>query len=221
MTGPAPHTLAAAEAIVEDVGMMRAGNETRRGDWMETWQGVRFFPLDPRPEEVLLADIAHHLSRINRYNGAAQIEHYSVAEHSVLMANALHREGCPPEVCYQALMHDAAEAYIGDMVRPLKRQPELRGFVDAEAVMWRAIVDGNDVLSSFKEAGGYELDRRVKEADNRILVDERAQVMRQNGNTWGIDHLEPMGVKIYGLTPDEAEKAFIRTERKFRELAGF
>lgn len=207
--------------LEEDVGMMRAGNETRRGDWMETWQGVRFFPLDPRPEEVLLEDVAHHLSRINRYNGACEVEHYSVAEHSVLLANALHRDGAPPEVAYQGLFHDSPEAYIGDMVRPLKRQPEMVGFCNAEELVWRAVVDGNDVLSSFLEAAGYELDRRVKEYDNRILVDERRQVMRASLNPWGIDHMEPLGVRIYGLSPNEAERAFLRTERKYRELAGF
>jgi uncharacterized protein len=207
--------------IVEDVGMMRAGNETRKGDWMEVYSGIKFFPLDPRPEEISLVDIAHHLSRINRYNGACQIEHYSVAEHSVLMAHALYREGVPPEVAYQALFHDAAEAYIGDMVRPLKRQPEMVGFCAAEILIWRAIVDSNPVLASFKEAVGYELDRRVKEADNRILVDERAQCMAPSTNTWGIGHLEPLGVKIKGWKPSVAKILFLEAATLYRKLSGF
>lgn len=217
---PAPHRLADAE----DVGMMRAGNETRVGDWMETWQGVRFYPLDPRPAEVLLADVAHHLARINRYNGACEWQHYSVAEHSVLMADWLYAEyGCPL-LAYQGLFHDAPEAYIGDMVRPLKRN--MPSFVAAEAPVYDAVVMSNQVLRlahgpdqawAFHNVGGhFELDDRVKAADNRILVDERAQVMRQSGNTWGIDHLQPLGIQLHGWAPGEAESNFLFAEEEYR-----
>lgn len=219
MNGPAPHRLA-----IEDVGMMRAGNETRKGDWMETWQGVRFYPLDPRPEEVLLLDVAHHLGRINRYNGACDFEHFSVAEHSVLMADWLYREfGCPL-LSYQALFHDAPEAYIGDMVRPLKRN--MPAFVAAEEPVWRAVVRAFPLLgrkgqSQVAQAGGnpeafWAMDDRVKEADNRILVDERAQVMRPSGNPWGIDHLTGLGVTIHGMPPGEAEQNFLFAEEDYR-----
>lgn len=212
----APHTLAAAEALVEDVGMMRAANETRKGDWMECWPGVKFYPLDPRSEEVRLDTIAHSLARINRYNGQTEVECYTVAEHSVLMALALLSEGCPPAVAYQALFHDAPEAYIGDMVRPLKRN--MPDFVAAEDPVWRAVVDAFPILSSFKEAAGYEMDRRVKEADNRILVDERAQVMRPSGLPWGIDHLPPLNVSIAGWYPAEAERRFLNAEELLRGM---
>lgn len=214
-------------SAVEDVGMMRAGNETRKGDWMETWQGVRFYPLDPRPEEVLLADIAHHLARINRYNGACELEHYSVAEHSVLMSEWLLDEYEDPALAYQGLFHDAPEAYIGDMVRPLKRN--MPAFVDAEGPIYDAIVQRFQVLrlahgadqaffAFMNEGTSYELDDRVKEADNRILVDERAQVMRPSGNTWGINHLTPLGIRIEGWSPSFAEHFFLAKERSLREM---
>lgn len=204
----------------EDVGMMRAGNETRKGDWMETAFGRKFFPLDPRPEEVALEDIAAHLARINRYNGAARLECYSVAEHSVLMANSLFIRYGDPLLAYQGLFHDAPEAYIGDMVRPLKRN--MPAFVEAEAPVYRAIVEAFPVL--LKSHGNvlntvYELDARVHDADNRILVDERRQAMRPSPNTWGIDHLEPLGVTIYGWCPTVAEEQFLAHELFFREFA--
>lgn len=198
--------------------MMRAVGETRKGDWMETASGIRFYPLDPRAEEVDLLDIAHHLSRINRYNGAARLECYSVAEHSVLMATWLMDTYGDPRLAYQGLMHDASEAYIGDMVRPLKRNmPE---FVAAEEPVWQAIVERFPVLTDQALSQGhcYDLDARVKVADNRILVDERAQVMRPSGNPWGIDHLEPLGVKIYGHHADLAKYEFLQAERQLRGL---
>lgn len=202
----------------EDVGMMRAAGEARVGDWMETWQGVRFYPLDPRPEEVLLADIAHHLARINRYNGACEVEHYSVAEHSVLMAEWMLDEYEDPLLAYQALFHDAPEAYIGDMVRPLKRN--MPSFVEAEGPVYEAVVKAMPMLwaAHDRHGVGYDLDKRVKAADNRILVDERRQVMRPSGNPWGIDHMEPLGVRIEGWAPSYAEHFFLAKERSLREM---
>lgn len=205
---------------VEDVGMMRAGNETRVGDWMETAFGHKFFPLDPRPEEVHLADIAAHLARINRYNGAAKLECYSVAEHSVIMAFWLYREYACEKLAYQGLFHDAPEAYIGDMVRPLKRN--MPAFVAAEAPVYNAIVEAFPVL--LQSHGGvlntvYELDDRVHDADNRILVDERKQAMRPSTNSWGIDHLEPLGIRIHGWSAGEAEARFLAAEEYLRERA--
>ena len=185
----------------EDVGMMRLGNEDRKGDWMETVSGVRFFPLDPRPEDVRHSDIAHHLSRLNRYCGAIKYEHYSVGYHSAIMAEWLYKTyGCP-FVAYQGLMHDAPETYISDMVRPLKRQPEMKAFTETEQLIWdRAIVPMDPYLRL-----AFKLDDRVLEADNRILVDERAQVMNQSGNSWGIDHLEPLGVTLLDISPTAAK----------------
>lgn len=201
--------------------MMRAVGETRVGDWMETRSGVRFYPLDPRADEVLLEDIAHHLSRINRYNGAARLESYSVAEHSVLMAMWLLEAHGDPLLAYQGLFHDAPEAYIGDMVRPLKRN--MPAFVAAEGPVYSAVVDAMPILRRSHEPRGlgpdYELDDRVHAADNRILVDERAQVMYQSGNPWGIDHLEPLGVRIYGHHADLAKWEFLKAEKHLRELA--
>ncbi len=186
----------------EDVGMMRAGNETRKGDWMETFSGIRFFPLDPRPGEVRVLDIAHHLSRINRYGGAIKLEHYSVAEHCVAMAKYFEREfPDEPMLAYQALHHDDCEAYIGDMVRPLKRQ--IVQFEQIEMALWRKAVA--PALQC-----PWQLDPRVKEADNRILVNERRDVMQPSGNEWGIDHLEPLpGVTLNGLGPMTAKMAFL------------
>ncbi len=87
----------------------------RRGDWIQTATGRQAWPLDPRPEDVDIADIAHALSQICRFTGHCH-EFYSVAQHAVLVSLNV-----PPEHAAWALLHDAAEAYIGDISRPLKR----------------------------------------------------------------------------------------------------
>lgn len=195
----------------EDVGMMRAMDETRQGSWMETHSGTRFYPLDPRPSEVYLTDVAWHLGRINRYGGAIKLEQYSVAEHAVEMAKWFIRTyPDEPHVAFQALHHDDCEAYIGDMVRPLKR--ELPQFTEVEINLWDSAIAPRFGLPTYAE-----LDPRVKDADNRILVDERAQVMNQSLNTWGIDHLEPLGVRLHGLRPSVATNEFLALHARLSE----
>lgn len=86
----------------------------RTGPWWTTYTGRRFYPLDPRPGDFDILDIAHHLSLINRFNGGTTYP-YSVAQHSVVTSYIV-------EDPYQreALLHDAAEAYLGDITRPIK-----------------------------------------------------------------------------------------------------
>ena len=57
----------------------------RYGDFIQTYSGIEFYPLDPRIEEVKLLDIAHALSNICRFTGHCN-EFYSVAQHSVLVS---------------------------------------------------------------------------------------------------------------------------------------
>lgn len=83
--------------------------------WIQTWKGKAVDLLDPRPEQICIEDIAHALARICRYTGHTD-EHYSVAQHSVLVA-----EHVPEDIRLAALLHDAAEAYVQDVSRPLKQ----------------------------------------------------------------------------------------------------
>lgn len=86
----------------------------RKGDWIQTYTGRQFWPLDPKPEEVCIEDIAHALSQQCRYAGHT-IRFYSVAQHSVEIALRV-----PRAAALWGLLHDAAEAYLVDLPRPVK-----------------------------------------------------------------------------------------------------
>lgn len=132
-----------------------------RGPWSQTYTGGRFYATDPRPEEVLLRDIASALSKQCRFNG--HVSHfYSVAQHSVLVARMV-----PDRFKLEALLHDGAEAYIGDLVRPVKVAcPDFR------------TIDHN-VDAVVREAFGLpaEMSAEVHEADMRICTAEKRDLM--------------------------------------------
>lgn len=173
---------------------------TRTGDWMQTNSGGRFYPLDPRPEDMHPEDIAHALSLLCRYGGHVD-RFYSVAEHCVLMSRAV-----PPEHALAALLHDATEAYVVDVPRPLKRYlPEYRAIEDR---VWRAIAARFGIPEAMPET--------VKDADTRILLTERAALMRHAERWFQDDGYVPLPVEVSGWLPDVAEKFYLR---RLAELA--
>lgn len=169
-----------------------------RGDWMQTYTGVRFYPLDPRAEEIDPRDIAHALSLLCRYGGHVD-RFYSVAEHCVLMAEAV-----PPEYALAALLHDATEAYVCDVPRPLKRQ--LAGYREIEDNVWLAIASRFGVDPAVPSI--------VKEADNRILLTERDALMPNTRYSWSVDGMEPLPVTVAGWPPEIAEVRYLATLRR-------
>lgn len=179
----------------------------RRGDWMQTYLGLRFWPLDPRPEDVSFRDIAHALAMQCRYGGHC-MRFYSVAEHSVLLARWVleHGSGDPLErrtLALWLILHDASEAYLSDMIRPLKRfMPEYR--VAEDRVQW-AIYERYGLDPAMEP-------REVKQLDNRILMDERAQAMRPTGDDWHFGgETDPLGVTLRFWSPDQAKAEFLAT----------
>lgn len=167
-----------------------------RGAWMQTFTGKQFYPTAPSAEDIEIRDIAHALSMICRFGGHTK-RFYSVAEHCVFVSRCV-----APEIALWGLLHDAAEAYVGDMVRPLKYQ--LPDYMEAEDRIIACLVDRFrlDLESDFIPAG-------VKEADNRILLDERAAFLSAPPVAWEQEGLQPLGVRLQGWDPHTAELEFL------------
>jgi hypothetical protein len=174
------------------------GEPQRFGGWIQTYTGDRIYPLDPKPEEINIEDIAHSLSLQCRYNGHCE-RFYSVAEHSLLLSYLVE-----PEYALDALMHDASEAYLADIPRPIK--PYLQGYYEHEASLMAKISE----VFHFS----WPMPDQVKEYDTRILNDERIQNMSEGKYEWD-DYGEPLGVSLLFLSPNGAEKAFLE---RFFEL---
>ena len=106
----------------------------KKTDWIQTYSGIAFFPMEPDPELILLPDIAHALSNQCRFSGHVR-KFYSVAQHCVEVANLLKVQ--PPHIQLAGLLHDASEAYLVDLPKPLKRK--MPDYVTVEKGMMEAI----------------------------------------------------------------------------------
>lgn len=119
--------------------MVRTADQPYKPGTMKTYSGIYVDPLEMELDDIRIVDIAHALARQGRYNG-----HYpvfrSVAQHSIEVAgDLLARYPLDPKLALTGLLHDASEAYVGDMVNPLKRQTEMAGFVEAEEALQEVI----------------------------------------------------------------------------------
>jgi uncharacterized protein len=139
--------------------------------WIQTFTGKQFFPLDPDPADIDIVDIAHALSNICRFTGHCR-EFYSVAEHSIRVSRIV-----PEKDALWGLLHDASEAYICDVARPLKRWPEF------EAV-YRPIEDR--LMRAVCERFGLpvEMPASVREADLVLLHTEARDLMGKPPQDW-------------------------------------
>ena len=175
--------------------------EQRKGTWMQTASGNQFWPLDPRPEEIHIEDIAAALSKLCRYGGQC-LRFYSVAEHCVHMARR-----APKALQLTTLLHDASEAYLSDVIRPIKHH--LSNYADIEAGLERVIADRFDL--------SWPWHPEIKRLDTAILVDERDQIMSKPPAPW-CDITEPaLGVELQCWEPRLAEWVFLQS---FREYGG-
>lgn len=164
-----------------------------RGPWIMTNAGIRFHMFDPQPEEILLQDIAHSLSQMCRFVGHTT-KFYSVAEHSIRVADL-----CSKENKLWGLLHDAAEAYIGDISGPFKsRLPEVKA---VEKNIMRVIAN--------KFGLSAEMPAEVKDADLVMLVTEGHQLMPRSELWIGEYTQEPLKNTIRPLTQDQAKQAFL------------
>lgn len=168
--------------------------------WMQTYTGLAFrFP--PTPDMISVIDIAHALSMQCRYNGHCR-RFYSVAEHSVLMARwFLDRD--QPDLARAALFHDAGEAYVSDVPRPLK--PHVPAF--------QVLSDAVDEVIAAKWRVAHMHAPEIAAADWRILTDEKAALMGDAPEPWFLHPAGGLGVEIRCWSPETAERELLGTFR--------
>lgn len=168
--------------------------DSRKGDWIQTYTGRQFWPLDPRPEDIDIRDIAHALAHKCRYSGHTS-QFYSVAEHSVFVS-----DNVPEDLALWGLLHDAAEAYLPDVPRPLKHEPEMAWFRAVEARIMGAVCDHFGLCR--------DEPREVSRVDAAILADEMAQLMAPPPAPWNLPE-PPVGLRLPCYSPETAEFLFL------------
>lgn len=186
------------------------GHPDRR-DWFVTASGRRLYILDPDPEELSIEDIAQGLSRICRFGGHTR-EHYSVAQHSLLVSHVV-----PPCYALEGLLHDASEAYLGDIIRPLKML--LPGYRQIEK-RWEDVIASRFGLLFASQHVGGDAKLVVKEADLVALATERRDLMHANEFLDGVAAWESRAAlpeKIQPMPEEDARECFLD---RYRELVG-
>lgn len=174
---------------------------SRSGDWFTTFSGWKYFLVDPHPDDVCITDIAHALSLVCRFGGHCT-QHYSVGQHSTL-CREIARDQFHANILLQLhlLLHDASEAYIGDIVRPLKMTlPEYRALEKHTMdVIYQALELPKPT------AVEHEIIKRI---DNELLMAERRDLLNHGGHTWNIKE-EPWEGQINPLPPFTVKLRFL------------
>lgn len=172
---------------------------TMRADIL-TSSGHYFDFINPENSVIKIEDIAAALSNICRFNGHTQ-SFYSVAQHSVFVSQLV-----PPEHALVALLHDAAEAYCGDVTRPLKNLlPEYK------------VIEDRVHTAIFKHFGlDPILPPCVKHADLVMLATEQKWLMPDHDDEWAlIKGIEPLNAGIIPLAPYKSKQRFIERFNEF------
>jgi 5'-deoxynucleotidase YfbR-like HD superfamily hydrolase len=163
---------------------------SRTGDWIATSSGRQFFLIDPDPADVSIDDIAHALSLVNRFGGHTS-DQYSVAQHCVHVYDLV-RLAYPTNYYLQflALLHDASEAYLGDVVRPLKYA--MPNYMEYEAKVTEVVLAAFGLRPPTKEELAI-----VKKFDDIMLVTERRDLINhQNREFSKLSDVKPRDEKI-------------------------
>ncbi|MCL6745088.1 HD family hydrolase [Kosakonia sp. R1.Fl] len=169
--------------------------------FIRTYTGKKFDYLTATTDDIDIEDIANALSKVCRFNGHLP-EFYSVAQHSVLCSRIV-----PVENAFEALMHDAAEAYVQDIPAPLKAL--LPDYQRIEALV--------DEMIRQKFGLPREHTPVVKYADLTMLATERRDLDIDDGTTWAILENIPATdlIQINPLRPGQAYALFMN---RFNEL---
>ncbi|WP_298983383.1 phosphohydrolase [uncultured Roseibium sp.] len=165
--------------------------------WIQTFTGKAFYPLEPFRSEIDIEDIAHALSNLCRYGGHSN-EFYSVAQHSVLVSRNVSEENA-----LWGLLHDATEAYLIDLVRPVKRRMPVYQKFEINLAYHIALHFGLPA----------NIPDEVHRVDNAILADEMPVLIGKPAAPWNLPE-PPLGIKIDPWGPKFAKQVFLNEYEK-------
>lgn len=174
--------------------------------WTQTFTGRKFWPLSPHKDDLDIRDIAHALSLLNRYTGHTKY-FYSIAQHSVMAVSAVDMKiELTPKLKRTIAMHDAAEAYINDIARPVKEMMREMGvgYAEIEEQLEIIIADKYDLTFPFPSI--------VKTADMIMLATERRDLLATPPLPWrSTANIKPLDTVIRSWMPAYAETMFLAT----------
>lgn len=170
--------------------------------WIQTYSGKRFTPIRPNPGAIVIQDIAHALSMQCRFSGHVK-QFYSVAQHCVLVSHI-----CDHKDALWGLLHDATEAFLVDVPRPLKKSGKFGAYMEAERVMQDAICERFGLDKEEPES--------VHRADTILLATEARDLMYPLRPDW-TQPVKPLPFKIEPASPREAKLLYLE---RFFELIG-
>lgn len=181
----------------------------RTGDWIQVYSGRAVWPLDPRKDEIFAEDVAHALSLMCRFGGHCRM-FYSVGEHSVRVARVVDGLAATQRLDHvaarllkrAALLHDASEAYLLDLPRPIKKSLLLKEYVELEA-RWQACI--NERFELEHDAHKHPF---VKDADGVMLATEQRDLMLPSKQPWTLDKA-PLVDPIIPWDPGKAKREFL------------
>lgn len=178
-----------------------SGKRRVMSDCMNTYTGLVFEPMYMTADNIRAEDIAHALSLLCR--GGGHIRHfYSVGQHSMNCASEALARGWSSRVGLACLLHDASEAYISDIIRPVKKH--LTNYLEIESMIMEA------VLTHFGLGTLTEEERRqVRQIDDEMLMYELHGLMPE---------IHIQSLPRMQLEPDLSEKSFMEVEKAFLEM---
>jgi uncharacterized protein len=170
----------------------------RKSDWIQTYTDKLFYPIEPISKDIEILDIAHALSNLCRFTGHTN-QFYSVAQHSVIVCNQ-----CSITAKKFALLHDASEAYLQDIPRPLKHHYGFDEYRLIEGKLQRMIY--RKFIGVLPNKSQFDC---IKIADDRTLITEGRDLMPDftKWNMFGL--VEPYGFNIEPVLPIKAREMFL------------
>jgi hypothetical protein len=172
-------------------------------DFIGTLTNKKFHFLNPHADEVCIEDISHALSMNCRYSGHVK-EFYSVAEHCCHIHDLVEAGGEDKDLCLSALMHDASEAYLCDIPRPIK--PHLNNYFELEAKAEKVIQE---------KYGFAPMNWLIKYYDIHICGDEARQLFLTSPD-WA-ESFHKLGVIVQTWSPSKAKQQFMKRFNKHYE----